>query len=32
MGSHILGIERVRILWQLGILGIKNIGRFAVQI
>ena len=25
------GIAEVRIFWQVGILGIKNIGRFAVQ-
>ena len=32
MGSHIFGISGVRIFWQGGIWGIKNIGRFAVQI
>ena len=32
MGSHIFGIWGVRIFWQVGILGMKNIGRFAVQI
>ena len=36
MGSHIFGIGGGggggRIFWQVGILGIKNIGRFAVKI
>ena len=31
MGSHIFGIWGVRIFWQVGILGIKNIGRFAYK-
>ena len=31
MGWHIFGIWGVIIFWQVGILGIKNTGRFAVQ-
>ena len=31
MGSHIFEIWGLRIFWQVGSLGIKNIGRFAYK-